>query len=159
MARPWSRKRGEPSPTPKHIRPDDEPVESVRLDTAENAWWAQSEVHKVWTPKPPSRPEPEPKRDILADHFGDDWRTNFGFDSEAADGPDEADDGPPDPYVVLQVDPGATWEEIVAAHRHQARVHHPDRLFGQSEEEKAEGEEHIRVINAAYKELRIRRGM
>ena len=38
-------------------------------------------------------------------------------------------------------------------------MHHPDLLFGQSEEEKAEGEERIRVINAAYKELRVRRGM
>ena len=59
---------------------------------------------------------------------------------------------------MLEVEPTATWEEIVAAHRHQARVHHPDRLFGQSEEEKAEGEDRIRVINAAYQELRIRRG-
>jgi hypothetical protein len=38
-------------------------------------------------------------------------------------------------------------------------VHHPDLLFGQSPEEKAESEERIRIINAAYKELRIRRGM
>jgi hypothetical protein len=160
MARPWSRKRGgAPNPTPKHIRPEDEPVETVRLDTAENAWWAQSEVDRVWTPRARTAPAAEPKRDILAEHFGDDWRTNFGFDPGVDAGHAEDDGGDPDPYVVLQVDPTATWDEIVAAHRHQARVHHPDRLFGQSEEEKAEGEEHIRMINAAYQELRVRRGM
>ena len=60
---------------------------------------------------------------------------------------------------MLRVDPAATWDEIVAAHRREARVHHPDRLFGRSEAEKAQGEEHIRRINAAYQELRIRRGM
>ena len=60
---------------------------------------------------------------------------------------------------MLHVSEDATWDEIVAAHRHQARVHHPDRLFGQSEEEKAEGEERIRVINQAYQELHVRRGM
>ena len=60
---------------------------------------------------------------------------------------------------MLEVEPTATWDEIVAAHRHQARVHHPDRLFGQSAEEKAAAEERIRVINAAYQELRVRRGM
>ena len=59
---------------------------------------------------------------------------------------------------MLEVAPSATWEEIVAAHRHQARAHHPDRLVGQSEEEKAEGDERIRVVNAAYQELRVRRG-
>ena len=51
-----------------------------------------------------------------------------------------------------------TWEEIVEAHRSMARTHHPDRLFGQSDEERAEGEERIRVINSAYQELRVRRG-
>ncbi len=160
---PWSRKKKDRAPDP--APPKDEPAEEVRLDDDDHAWWAQKEVTEVWQPKRRRAPEPEPKRDILAEHFGEDWRTSFGFtppteeelEAERAAEQQAIDDQ--DPYKVLEVEPTATWEEIVAAHRHQARVHHPDRLFGQSEEEKAEGEERIRVINAAYQELRIRRGM
>lgn len=163
MARPWSRKRSddtpEPAPTPT------EPAEGHRLDDEDHAWWAQTDVERVRTPKVHKAAEPEEKRDILAEHFGEDWRTSFGFTppteeelaTEAARDQQALDDQ--DPYKVLEVEPTATWDEIVAAHRHQARVHHPDRLFGRSEEEKAEGEERIRVINGAYQELRVRRGM
>jgi DnaJ-class molecular chaperone len=141
----------------------------VHLDDASNAWWSEGEVTEAWRPqrrRAPEEPaEGEEARDILAEHFGDDWRTSFGFTpptdeelaAEAAREQQALDDQ--DPYKVLQVEPTATWEEIVAAHRHQARAHHPDRLFGQSEEEQREGEDRIRVINAAYQELRVRRGM
>jgi len=146
---PWSRKRkGSPEAAPR------EPAESVRLDGDDHAWWAREEVTTAWEPRAPKAP-PAPERDILAEHFGADWRTSFGFTpSDAAD--DESTD--PDPYDVLEVAPTATWDEIVAAHRHQVRLNHPDQLFGQSEGEKADGEERIRMINAAYKELRVRRG-
>lgn len=163
MARLWSRKKKDASP-PEPA--SSEPAESVRLDDDDHAWWAQEEVKEVWRPRDPRAVgTEEPKRDILAEHFGEDWRTSFGFTppteeqqaAEAAREQQALDDQ--DPYKVLQVDPEATWDEIVAAHRHQARVNHPDLLFGQSEEEKAESEERIRVINNAYKELRIRRGM
>jgi hypothetical protein len=164
MARPWSRKRTEPpTPTPAAGEP-----EAVHLDDdADHAWWAQEDVKEVWRPKERPAPsmEAEPKRDILAEHFGDDWRTSFGFTpptdeqlaAEAEAEQQALDDQ--DPYKVLQVEPTASWDEIVAAHRQQARAHHPDRLFGQSAEERAEGEDRIRIVNAAYKELRIRRGM
>ncbi len=161
MVRRWSRRRSRDSTPPT------EQADDVRLDGDDHAWWAKSDVDKVWTPRSP-RATAEPRdaeRDILAEHFGDDWRTSFGFTppteaelaAEAAREQQAIDDK--DPYKVLQVDESATWDEIVAAHRHQARAHHPDRLFGQSDEEKAEGEERIRVINQAYQELRVRRGM
>jgi DnaJ-class molecular chaperone len=144
--------------------------ESVDLGDSGNAWWSQGEVTTAWHPKrrrtsnDAGAPHEE-ERDILAEHFGDDWRTSFGFTApteeelaaEAAREQQALDDQ--DPYKVLEVEPTATWGEIVAAHRHQARVHHPDRLFGQSDEEKQEGEDRIRIINAAYQELRVRRGM
>jgi hypothetical protein len=164
MARLWSRwrKRQKPVATPPSREPDD----GGQSDEVDHSWWNQGEVTQAWTPKhrKVAEPEPEPERDILAEHFGDDWRTSFGFtpptEEELAAERDRAQQAidDQDPYKVLQVEPTATWEEIVAAHRHQARVHHPDRLFGQSDEEKAEGEDRIRVINAAYQELRIRRG-
>jgi hypothetical protein len=153
MARLWSRKRkGTDEPAP----PAGEPPESVRLDGEDHAWWAQEAVTEAWRPRAP-RAAPEPERDILAEHFGPDWRTSFGF--TPSDDVTEDESTEPDPYEVLDVDPSASWDEIIAAHRHQARVNHPDMLFGQSPEEKAEGEERIRIINAAYHELRIRRGM
>jgi hypothetical protein len=163
MARPWSRKRSDDTPEPAATT--NEPVETVHLDDEDNAWWAQSEVERAWTPKVRKSPEPDDKRDILAEHFGDDWRTSFGFTpptaeelaAEAAREQQAIDSK--DPYAVLQVDPTATWDEIVAAHRHQARSHHPDQLFGRSEAEKAASEDRIRVVNAAYQELRVRRGM
>jgi hypothetical protein len=158
----WTRKGRRtkaPEPAPE------EPVETVKLDDDQHAWWTQAEVENVWKPRDRTRKEPEKERDILAEHFGDDWRTNFLYT-----GPTEAeleeerrreqqalDDQ--DPYKVLQVSEDASWDDIVVAHRHMARVHHPDRLFGQSEEEKRESEERIRVINQAYQELRVRRGM
>jgi DnaJ-domain-containing protein 1 len=137
-------------------------VESVRLDGDDHAWWVQEEVKEVWRPRANQPPAEEPQRDILADHFGADWRTSFGFtpkDDQQTDGGSESRAEEQDPYEVLDIEPTATWDEIVAAHRHQARVNHPDLLFGQSDAEKAESEERIRIINAAYKELRVRRGM
>ena len=162
MARRWFRRRRATPDTPTTPDTDD----GTRLDAHEHAWWAQTELDQAWTPRP-RRPTPEataPERDILADHFGEDWRTSVGFteptaeeQAEVAAAEQQALDDQ-DPYKVLQIEPSATWEEIVAAHRHQARVHHPDRLFGQSPEEIASGEERIRVINSAYQELRVRRG-
>jgi DnaJ-domain-containing protein 1 len=154
MARRWTRRRGA---EPGADAPAGDTVETVHLDTADHAWWAQEEVRHAWRP-PPRRAEPEPPRDILAEHFGPDWRTNF-FTPTPDPGPAIDEPVDRDPYEVLEIEPTASWDEIIAAHRHQARVHHPDLLFGQSEEEKAESEERLRVINAAYRELRIRRGM
>jgi DnaJ domain len=171
VARLWPRKRNEPN---KPDAPASEPAENVHLDGDDHAWWAQVDVAEVWKPSDrkakgkgqgKAKEPVEEERDILAEHFGDDWRTNFLYA-----GPTEEqlaqerrreqqaiDDQ--DPYKVLQVSEDATWDEIVAAHRFQARVHHPDRLFGQSDDEKVEGEERIRIINQAYQELRVRRGM
>ncbi len=164
MGRFWSRRRGRRAE--EHAPAGDHRAGDVDLGGDDHSWWTQGEVTQAWRPKRRRGADAEgpPPRDILAEHFGEDWRTSFGFTppteeqraAEAAREQQAIDDE--DPYKVLDVEPGSAWEEIVAAHRHQARVHHPDRLFGQSEEEKAEGEERIRVINAAFQELRVRRG-
>ncbi|MFL6204398.1 MAG: DnaJ family molecular chaperone [Acidimicrobiales bacterium] len=163
----WSRKRDKADGSADG--PAGEPAESVNLDDDEHAWWAQTDVDAAWTPREPARPEPGATstgdRDILAEHFGDDWRTSFLYTPPSDEEVEEErrreqqrlDDQ--DPYKVLEVREDATWDEIVAAHRHQARVHHPDRLVDVSDDERARGEERIRVINQAYQELRVRRGM
>lgn len=181
----------------------DSESEDVHLDSAEHAWWAQRDINDAWSPHerpaPPPR-QPEPERDVLAEHLGEDWRSAFGFDpildaprhipheadraarpgpepappaaappttrpaprrqerhDEPVDAPSDEID-PSDPYSVLGIEPSATWEEIVDAHRRQARRHHPDQLFGHSAVEIARAEERIRDINVAYQELRVRRG-
>jgi DnaJ-domain-containing protein 1 len=161
MAPRFSRRR-EPADEPS----GDDP-ETVDLDDADHAWWAQRPVEEVWRPR--ERPSPEEStapRDVLAEHFGADWRTSFGFDPPAPTVPEE-DPGPTeaeppvdtsDAYAVLGVDAVATWEEIVDAHRRMARRHHPDRLVGRPEHEVAAGEDRIRAVNAAYAELKVRRG-
>ena len=161
MARPWSRKGKEPDAPPVA----DDPV--VSLDGDEHAWWSQREVTGTWSPRQrATAADPETERDILAEHFGDDWRTSFGFTPAPDDAsPSEepaVEDTPPidtsDAYAVLDVSPDATWEDIVAAHRLQARRHHPDRLAGEAPAVVAAAEDRIRDINAAYRELRVRRG-
>jgi DnaJ-domain-containing protein 1 len=134
--------------------------EDTRLDAEEHAWWAQREIEEVWTPREEPEPDAPPPRDVLAEHFGEDWRTSFGFDPTVAPPPE--DEGEPidtsDPYAVLEVDSAASWDAIVDAHRRMARRHHPDRLVGRSDAEIRAGENRIRLINAAYAELRVRRG-
>ena len=59
-----------------------------------------------------------------------------------------------DPYDVLGLPRGASWERITAAHRRLARAWHPD---GTSGDERAKRDELIRRLNVAYAELRVRR--
>lgn len=156
---------------PRRHREDDDaedPDETVALDDDAHAWWAQRPAEDLWRPRddPPTAPEPE--RDVLAEHFGADWRTSFGFDppppvppgSPSAEPDEGASDLPDegDAYAVLGVEPTATWEEIVAAHRALARRHHPDRVASAGADAVAAAEDRIVRVNAAYAELRIRRG-
>jgi len=60
-----------------------------------------------------------------------------------------------DPYDVLGLPRGASWERITAAHRRLARAWHPD---GASADQRGEREELIRRLNVAYAELKVRRG-
>ena len=137
MARLWSRKRKRPSGArARRRRAGGDRCASTATTTPGGRRRRSSEA---WQPRSAPRGRCRAReRDILAEHFGDDWRTSFGFtptsDDELETRPWRADRAidEPDPYEVLEVEPTATWDEIVAAHRHQARVHHPDRLFGQS---------------------------
>jgi hypothetical protein len=77
--------------------------------------------------------------------------------AEEVDPPDRMRPPPDvdDPYEVLGVSRGASWDRITAAHRRLARRWHPD---GAPEEERPQREELIRRLNVAYAELRVRRG-
>ena len=60
-----------------------------------------------------------------------------------------------DPYELLGVSRRAPWADITAAYRRRARAWHPD---GAPAEEQERRHELIRDLNAAYAELRVRRG-
>lgn len=64
----------------------------------------------------------------------------------------------PDPYAVLRIPKDATWEDILTAYRRQVRWWHPDGLGEANGVERDACEDRIRVLNAAYAELRVRRG-
>ena len=60
--------------------------------------------------------------------------------------------GAADAYAVLGVEPGATDDELRAAHRNLVRTYHPDRLVskGLPEEFMALANDRLAAINAAY---------
>jgi DnaJ-class molecular chaperone len=81
------------------------------------------------------------------------WWT--GADDEPPPGPTVEE---PDPYAVLRVAKDAPWADILSAYRRQVRWWHPDGLAEGHEAEHEACEDRIRVLNAAYAELRVRRG-
>ena len=93
----------------------------------------------------------EPKRTAFEEYFSTESLFNWTGGSDAVF--DETD-----PYVVLGLAPSATWEEISAAHRRLAKVHHPDRLLDATEEQREASNQRIRDLNIAYMELRRRKG-
>jgi DnaJ-domain-containing protein 1 len=143
------RKRRKDEPPPK----GDE--DSVDLGGEEHAWWASRE--ELDSNKKPSMhskhvpPAEEPKRNTFEDYFS----TESLFDWTGSENSvfDESD-----PYVVLGLPPSATWEEISAAHRRLAKLHHPDRLVNATDEQRETSDRRIRELNIAYMELRRRKG-
>ena len=120
----------------------------------EHAWWATREEfdsNKIPTGRTKKPVEDAPKHSSFEDYYS----TESLFDwTGAQDGLfDESD-----PYIVLGLPPSASWEEISAAHRRLAKLHHPDRLVNASVEERTAGDQRIRDLNVAYMELRRRKG-
>ena len=57
-------------------------------------------------------------------------------------------------WSVLEISPGATFEQIEVAYRRQARRHHPDRLFDATAPQRKAAEARMKSINAAFGEAR-----
>lgn len=142
-------------------RRDDKAEESERepnafLGVEEHAWWAnRDELASDKAPSGRSKHKPvvddEPKRNTFEEYFS----TESLFDQTGAqrDLFDESD-----PYVVLALPPSASWEDISAAHRRLAKLHHPDRLVNPTDEQREASDRRIRELNIAYMELRRRKG-
>lgn len=132
--RPAPADRLEPPPMPRRRGRDDAGEdENVDLGAPEHEWWAASPIDPFARPDPEPEPEPPPA-------------TSTG---EVV---------PDDPYAVLRVLPSADWETIVAAYRKLARWYHPDGLTDPAPADREACEDMIRRLNAAYAELRVRRG-
>lgn len=128
--------------------------ETVGLDDQEHAWWAAREVletGEVPHGKKRRKPPEEQKQSAFQSYF-----TNESLFEWGVDGNDVFDES--DPYVVLGLPPTASWEQITAAHRRLAKLHHPDRLTNAPPEEREKSDRRIRDLNIAYMELRRRKG-
>jgi DnaJ-class molecular chaperone len=138
-------------------RPDakDENDGNVHLDDQEHAWWAsRDELDSNKAPSGRSKHKPvedEVKRNTFEDYFS----TESLFDWT---GSQDSIFDETDPYVVLGLPPSASWDEISAAHRRLAKLHHPDRLVDPTPEQAETSDRRIRELNVAYMELRRRKG-
>ena len=120
----------------------------------EHAWWAQRDEldsNKIPTGRTKKPVQEPPRHSTFEDYYSSESLFDWTGGQEGLF--DESD-----PYVVLGLPPSASWEEISAAHRRLAKVHHPDRLVNATVEERAVGDQRIRDLNVAYMELRRRKG-
>jgi len=129
--------------------------DNVNLGGEEHAWWAgREELDSNKRPSGHSKHKPvveETKRNTFEEYFS----TESLFDWTGAD---ESIFDETDPYVVLGLPPSASWDEISAAHRRLAKLHHPDRQVNPTDEERETSDRRIRELNIAYMELRRRKG-
>ena len=62
-------------------------------------------------------------------------------------------------YVALEVEPGATNEEVKKAYRRMAMKYHPDKVAGAGEEMREKATEKFRAVNEAYEYIKVQRGI
>ncbi|HEV3227702.1 MAG TPA: J domain-containing protein [Acidimicrobiales bacterium] len=136
--------------------PDAKADDNVQISSDEHAWWAaREELDSNKAPSGRTKKKAVDERSERTHAFEEYFSTESLFDwTGAQDGIfDETD-----PYVVLGLPPSASWEEISAAHRRLAKLHHPDRLVDANDEEREASDRRIRELNVAYMELRRRKG-
>lgn len=148
----------------RKARGGSEATDSVDLSENEHAWWANSRVQHAYgmgteAPAAPEAAAPEFEPWTFDDVFAANVDGEVGRDdaTEAA-GPSDSRDLAQvfleeSSYRVLGLEVGATWDEVVLAHRRIAKRFHPDRLIHADDATRSEGEEQMRNANAAYEHL------
>ncbi len=134
--------------------------DSVSLDDEDHAWWAgRDELKKAFVAKPRSA-EPGPTEVNRPSAFEEKYSTESLFNWADGPDPDDPTHGGQgsllDPYGVLGLQPGATLEQVVGAHRALAKTYHPDRQLDATEADRLLADQTMRRVNAAYHELRSR---
>ncbi len=145
-------------------RPGDDEL-AARLDAVSSRFTkppTPEELRAAFGRKP-TEEQPTPRHQDFASSYPADSLFSPTVE-EPIEPPSEAEDrsrsrgdyyyDPDDAWAVLGVAPGASWPEIVAAHRRLAMVHHPDRLLDASAEDRERSETIMREINVAYSVLR-----
>ena len=79
-----------------------------------------------------------------------DDQTGQTADHQRSRSADENKRGRPDPYTVLEIDPGASIDEIKAAYRRLAAQYHPDKVQHLGEEIQELAEMRFKEIQQAY---------
>ena len=87
-----------------------------------------------------------------ANHTG--YRTTGNNQSRTHTREDDSASGPWDPYQILEIERGASQEEIKKAFRQLAGKYHPDKVEYLGDEFKVLAEERFKEIQRAYEELR-----
>lgn len=154
---------------------DQSDADTVDLSEDEHAWWASGRVQSApgLAPEPPTveapsatpGPAEDPAPWVYTDVFAADvdgaidreFGEGHGADDRVADARDLAEVfAEESAYRALGLEPDATWDDVVTAHRRMAKRYHPDRLVGAEEHLRAEGEQLMIEANAAYETLRRR---
>jgi len=154
--------------------------DTADLSESEHAWWATGRVQHTYGFGPDATPPAETATETAAAAAAADTSAPTDFqpwtfdDVFAAKVDTEISADEQDPvgsfaprdlaevfveeaaYRALGLQPGATWDDVVLAHRQIAKRFHPDRLVHADDAARTEGEEQMRCANAAYEELRQR---
>jgi len=144
-------------------------ADNVDLSQDEHAWWANGRVQSAPGLAPEARPEPAPTPDPgpwdFTDVFAADVDGAIGreFGEGTTDATETSDArnlaevfAEEAAFRTLGVEPGASWDDVVVAHRRLAKRFHPDRLISADDRTRAEGEQQMIEANAAYETLRQR---
>ncbi len=62
-------------------------------------------------------------------------------------------------YEILEIEPTATNDEVKKAFRKMAKKYHPDKVLHLGKELQEKAEEKFVVVNKAYKDIKLNRGM
>jgi DnaJ-domain-containing protein 1 len=146
----WAQKRAEPSaanrwdhtPTPEELR---ERFKKKRRRPVEEPKHTEFDSDALFTRLGTSEPDRELASEELLTDVKPPADADYFYD-------------PDDPWQILGVPRGASWDEITVAHKRLAKLHHPDMLATRSPEEREASEARMRDVNVAYSVLRRRLG-
>lgn len=146
-------------------------ADNVDLSQDEHAWWTNGRVQSApgLAPEAPPEPAPAPAADPGPWGFTDVFAADVdgAIDREFGEGATDATEtsdarnlaevfAEEAAFRTLGLEPDASWDDVVLAHRRLAKRFHPDRLISADDQTRAEGEQQMIEANAAYETLRQR---